>query len=374
MSVPSPQDFDPDYHWNFVRFTAQGRRFCVPDYLFIEGSDYFAAEYGLKSGSGTPTDFEVVDAATDKVVELDVSIEDFRPFLTVLYPKTPDAIAQISEEGWLSILRLSTKWYFNDLRKTAIDKLQEYVTRMGPIERIGLAKELSFAPWLSSAYKEIVTRPESVTVGVAREVGWEIAIQLCAMREKRRAPIPVPPPTDSDIESVLSQDFAPISMRQPDFMTSAERLEAQKLAAEKEAAENAAAENAAAEEEKKRLEMVATEEKRLREENLRRIQEQIEREAQKKIEEASMLQQRQHQLLAEASALGEQIAWHDPSGRCEIQIPVSEPERTQQPTPTLPLPSSGGSTSAEPPIVISNDALAPPTLKLKKKKKAPRPD
>ena len=69
----------------FDALQAQGRRFCVPDYRLIEGSDFFAAEYGLKSGSGTPTDFEVVD--TDRVIELDVTINDFRAFLTALYPK-----------------------------------------------------------------------------------------------------------------------------------------------------------------------------------------------------------------------------------------------------------------------------------------------
>ncbi|TFK23604.1 hypothetical protein FA15DRAFT_459099 [Coprinopsis marcescibilis] len=314
--MASPQDFDPDYHWNFVRFTAQGRRFCVPDYLFIEGSDYFAAEYGLKSGSGTPTDIEVVDASTDKVVELDVSIEDFRSFLTVLYPKTPDAIAQISEEGWLSILRLSTKWYFNDLRKMAIDKLEDYVTRMGPIELIGLAKELSFAPWLAYGYKDIVTRPQSVTVEVAREVGWEIAIQLCAMREERRIPIPVPPPTDPDIEFMLSQVFAPINLRQSDFITSAERVEAERLAAEREAA---------VEEEKRRKEEAVESQKKER-----RYREAEEAERVKQIQEASGLERRRRELLDQAEALGDQIANHEyrERGRCDSQISIYEPERT----------------------------------------------
>ncbi|TFK23528.1 hypothetical protein FA15DRAFT_620728 [Coprinopsis marcescibilis] len=213
MTMPSPQDIDPDYHWNFVRFTAQGRFFCVPDYRFIEGSEYFASKYGLKNGSITPsTDFEVVDMNAEKppqVIDLDVTIKDFRPLLTVLYPKTADAVAQITEEGWLSILRLSTKWSFDDLRKTAVDKLKGYVARMCPVERIKLAKELSHAPWALSGYTELVTRPERVTVQVAREIGLEIAIELCGMREGRHVSWDPPSLTESGIKSILSCDFPP---------------------------------------------------------------------------------------------------------------------------------------------------------------------
>ncbi|TFK23527.1 hypothetical protein FA15DRAFT_463291 [Coprinopsis marcescibilis] len=309
MTMPSPQDIDPDYHWNFVRFT--GRFFCVPDYRFIEGSDYFVSEYDLKSGSITPsTDFEVVDMNADKppqVIDLDVTIKDFRPFLTVLYPKTADAVAQITEEGWLSILRLSTKWYFNDLRKTAVDKLKDYIARMCPVERIKLAKELTFAPWLSSGYKELVTRSERVTVEVAREIGWEIAIDLCAMREGRHVLRNPPPLTESSIECMLSHDFAPINNRQPDFLTSSERLEelARKRAEEELARKRAEEEELA----RKRAEEEELARKRAEEEELARKRAEEEELARKRAEEEELTRKRaEEEELARKRAEEEELA------------------------------------------------------------------
>lgn len=53
-------------------------QFRLPTYRFMQGSDAFAAKYGLVEAQERG-----VDAAP---IELDVNIDDFRAFLEVLYP------------------------------------------------------------------------------------------------------------------------------------------------------------------------------------------------------------------------------------------------------------------------------------------------
>ncbi|TFK23602.1 hypothetical protein FA15DRAFT_670318 [Coprinopsis marcescibilis] len=312
-------ELDPEYHWNFVTFLVDNCRFRVPEHRFQEGSEVFAEEYGLQVNA-TPNDFEMVE----NVVELYVNIDDFRPFLRALYPRSSNETVTFTKCEWLSVLGLSSEWYFNDLRRVAIEKLTEL--SMSPIERVRFGRLFDITAWLSSGYVDLVTRPESLKLDEAEELGWEIAMKLCAMREANiRQP--------SDVAQTVHQSFfhelLKIAVRQAAFMTKDEKKESERRGAE--LAKKFAA--AAAEEQKKAADAAAlTESKR---------------------KEAEGLETRRLSLLEEASALEARLA----SGNSTTVDTTTSDSISAKPT-------AGD---------ISDDAWALPTPKLKKKKKGKMP-
>ncbi|KAH6893985.1 hypothetical protein BKA70DRAFT_1532761, partial [Coprinopsis sp. MPI-PUGE-AT-0042] len=104
-----------DYFWDVVRFKVGNTRFQLPLYRFVEESEYFATEYKL-------SDATKEGYATD-ALELDVDLNDFECFLKGFLPRSPAAYhskPSLTQAEWISVLKLSTKWQFNDIRKTAI--------------------------------------------------------------------------------------------------------------------------------------------------------------------------------------------------------------------------------------------------------------
>ncbi|KAJ2918302.1 hypothetical protein MD484_g2113, partial [Candolleomyces efflorescens] len=186
--APSPKlDEDAEYFWDFVLLSCEGRVFRVPKYRFISDSEVFATKFGLNSD--TPSDpsdaFEVVNEAQptpNAVIELDVSANDFRNFVKALYPRYPEQSLELSKEEWLSVLRLSTKWYFNDFRKRAIDNLT--ALNLDPVEKVDLGTQFNVSSWLKSGFCELVKRTDIITVEDARRIGLETAIKVYGIRDE----------------------------------------------------------------------------------------------------------------------------------------------------------------------------------------------
>jgi len=108
---------------------------------------------------------------------------EFRAFLGVLYPY--DILlrtANVSEEEWISILKLSTMWEFSYARDLAIKELSGRA--MDPITKVLLARQYSIPKWLLAAYHELVNRKELVSCDEAQQLGLNVAIQIFHIREK----------------------------------------------------------------------------------------------------------------------------------------------------------------------------------------------
>jgi hypothetical protein len=96
----------------------------------------------------------------------------------------------LSEQEWLSVLKLSTQWLFNDLRQEAISHLSS--AEGDPIDRICLAKEFRVYHWLLEGYERVVERlasPQAAkgpfTVHEGKVVGLEVALELSGIVIKR---------------------------------------------------------------------------------------------------------------------------------------------------------------------------------------------
>ncbi|KAH6893975.1 hypothetical protein BKA70DRAFT_1037514, partial [Coprinopsis sp. MPI-PUGE-AT-0042] len=201
-----------EYFWDVVRFQVSDTRFQLPLYRFVEESEFFSAQHGL-------SDRNVKDGFSSALVELDVELKDFECFLKAFLPRSPAAYHSqpvLSKLEWISVLKLSTKWRFNELRKTAIEALDE-AFELSAMERTLLAKEFDVPAWLMQGYEALIKQMESLdltheeeedsgdwTRDDAAKIGLNVVVKLQSIVIKRYRSLLRGIPTRSIEESVLA--------------------------------------------------------------------------------------------------------------------------------------------------------------------------
>ncbi|KAH6867904.1 hypothetical protein BKA70DRAFT_1579029 [Coprinopsis sp. MPI-PUGE-AT-0042] len=223
-SAPSMQKHSL-YFWETITLMVEGVVFQLPKYRFVEESDVFM---GM-----------VVGDKADESIELDVDLVDFEGFLKAFLPRASsmyDAKPTLTKKEWISVLKLSTLWLFNDLRKFAISQLHWLIT--DPIERICLAKEYIVYDWLLEGCEDVVLRllyfddpdGESMTLTAqeGQRIGMDVALALSgiAIRRLRLAERKAPlRDVRSDVLDVFKEDLYRVREEGVRFMTRAEREE-----------------------------------------------------------------------------------------------------------------------------------------------------
>ncbi|KAJ7117490.1 hypothetical protein C8R44DRAFT_738389 [Mycena epipterygia] len=177
-SQPHPGPRDQDYYLETITFKVEDRLFKVPRYHFEHNSEIFATTFTLPAASGGH-----VEGHSDEnpLVLEGISSVDFRRLLKVLYPLNVPQILGMPKEDWISVLKLSTLWYFLDARELAIQQLNGQ--NMGSVERILLARKYAVSAWLRTGYTDLARREESISLEDAEKIGWETAVRLYQVRE-----------------------------------------------------------------------------------------------------------------------------------------------------------------------------------------------
>ncbi|KAH6907054.1 hypothetical protein BKA70DRAFT_1105019, partial [Coprinopsis sp. MPI-PUGE-AT-0042] len=218
----------------------EGVVFQLPKYRFMEESEEFM---GM-----------VVGDKPGEPIELDVALEDFEGFLKAFLPRASAMYAErptLSQDEWISVLKLSTLWLFNDLRKLAITHLS--LTEMDAIDRICLAKEYKVYDWLLQGYEQIVERlltlddpdgePMTLTAEEGQRIGMEVALELSGIviRRMRKAERNVLFwDVKSDVKAAFRDEFYNLRKEGERFRTKSELIEedARRWQQVKEQAEN----------------------------------------------------------------------------------------------------------------------------------------
>jgi hypothetical protein len=144
-----------------------------------------------------------------------------------------DEQPQLTKAEWLSVLKLSTKWFFNDLRRLAISNLPSSTT--GAIDLICLAKEYRVHDWLLAGYERVVDRLVSPTffsllqgtlsAQEGKRIGMEVALELSgiAIRQLRSGGDTIAPDIrKNNILEAFKEEFDRIQQDERQFMTRAE--------------------------------------------------------------------------------------------------------------------------------------------------------
>ncbi|RDB17444.1 hypothetical protein Hypma_001592 [Hypsizygus marmoreus] len=152
---------DDKYHLDTVVFRVEDRSFMIPKYHFEKSTDYFTPLF--QKG--------------DTVISLqDVSIDEFTALLKLLYP-TYSQTPTLSQNEWLSVLKLATRWTMIEPRQFAIDHLD--LESMLPTERLILAKAYNVADWMQLSYIQLLPKMAGMPIKEASKLGLELAVRLC---------------------------------------------------------------------------------------------------------------------------------------------------------------------------------------------------
>lgn len=82
---------------------------------------------------------------------------------------------------WLSVLRLSHMWAFDDIRKTAIEELDRFA--IDPVTKLEIAQKYELKAWKEAALLELVMREKPVSIGEARFLGLESTVKVAEIRD-----------------------------------------------------------------------------------------------------------------------------------------------------------------------------------------------
>jgi len=89
----------------------------------------------------------------------------------------------LKKDDWISILRLATRWYFLNIRKIAIKKLE--TLSLSHLENIIIGREMKISKRLIEGYIGVVGSSNTISDEAAAVIGWQTALKLCRLREER---------------------------------------------------------------------------------------------------------------------------------------------------------------------------------------------
>ncbi|KAH7907393.1 hypothetical protein BJ138DRAFT_1014582 [Hygrophoropsis aurantiaca] len=172
---------DEVFYITTVVFLVEDTLFRLPRGPFVDQSAFFrqrilqrAPEIVKPGGSSDDVPFHLESIEKD----------DFKQLLKVLFPPRPvnatDAPQTYSE--WAAVLKLSTKWGFENARQQAIDQMESM--SIDPIDKICLARDYDVDEWLAPAVNDLVKREEPINVNDVDRLGLEFALKVAAIRER----------------------------------------------------------------------------------------------------------------------------------------------------------------------------------------------
>ncbi|KAJ7593788.1 hypothetical protein C8J56DRAFT_1022688 [Mycena floridula] len=171
-----------DHYWDTIIFQVEDELFKVPRYHFQkELASPFAAMLSLPQGNLVP------EGGSDRnpVVLEGISKIDFSRLLHAMYPINLDKPVKMSEDGWISVLKLSHKYQLLDVRKASLRELAQ--NKISCIDKIILGRECEIVEWLIAGYVELVNQEQKVSIDDASAIGFEAAILISHAREDRIA-------------------------------------------------------------------------------------------------------------------------------------------------------------------------------------------
>ncbi|SJK97995.1 uncharacterized protein ARMOST_01251 [Armillaria ostoyae] len=181
-SDPTPMSPSPsrsrDYYWEIIVLQVEDTLFRVPKHHLVGKSEVFDSMLSLPQGENEPEGI-----SDEKPIQL-VGIKkvDFEQLLQIVYPIDNMKLPDLSVNGWVSVLALSSLWRMS-VRKTAIERLTSRLSQISPADRIVLGRKYSVAHWISSGYEELASRVGVVSLEEAEKIGLGTALMIEHIRE-----------------------------------------------------------------------------------------------------------------------------------------------------------------------------------------------
>ncbi|KAG7449813.1 uncharacterized protein BT62DRAFT_886401, partial [Guyanagaster necrorhizus] len=148
--------------------------FRIPKHHLVGKSEALDSMLSLPQGCSAPE-----GVSDDRPIQLSgIKKIDFERLLQVLHPLDATKSPELSVNGWMSVLALSSLWRMT-VRKTAIEHLTgRYLLRTGSFGR-----KYSVAQWISSGCEELGSRVEVVSLEEGKRVGLSATLKIHHIRE-----------------------------------------------------------------------------------------------------------------------------------------------------------------------------------------------
>ncbi|KAI1788629.1 hypothetical protein LXA43DRAFT_974680 [Ganoderma leucocontextum] len=160
------------------------RFFKVPRRKFEEGSEVFRDMFAVPPGDN------VVEGQTDEHPLLleSISMDEFRSLLRVMfrphYGPTAEETMALSLDEWIHVLKLTTMWSFDSLRRVAIDNLRPLLEQEDPVQWVTLARKYEVHEWLLPSLHALARRQEALQVDEVEPLGIVTVVKMAEVRER----------------------------------------------------------------------------------------------------------------------------------------------------------------------------------------------
>ncbi|KAF5339564.1 hypothetical protein D9611_011487 [Ephemerocybe angulata] len=166
-----------DYRWSLVTFKVQDKLYRVPRHGFTRYSDLFESMFTLPQGDSSEGQSE-----QNPIVLPSCSTIDFENLLGIMYPTAPRiSPVEVSEEEWVSVLKLATLWGMDKMLDVAVNELSG--TGVSSIKKVCLGRKYRCPALLLLGYTEIInswgnSAGSEYLDELGLELSWETTARL----------------------------------------------------------------------------------------------------------------------------------------------------------------------------------------------------
>ncbi|KAF9243217.1 hypothetical protein BU15DRAFT_43324, partial [Melanogaster broomeanus] len=151
--------------------------FRVPRHTLESQSKIFRDMFSLPA-------VEAEGSSDDNPIRLDgVKKVDFKCLLEVLFTTNSFGLSWRSYEAWLSTVKLSHMWQFDEIYKVAIWGMSYKSVGKSAVEKVALAFQYDIKPWLLPGLNELAQRDEPIGLKDVELLGLDVALKVAAVRE-----------------------------------------------------------------------------------------------------------------------------------------------------------------------------------------------
>jgi len=164
-----------------ITFAIEDQLFRVHRYFFEWESDFFKSMFTLPSGD------KMVEGTSDETALFlpGVTVRQFESLLDFLYFRQSIEDTFLSQENWIDLLGITTRYSCENIRKRAIQELSRSAT-IDPVKIIVLAIRYDVPQWLKEAYMLLCIRSKPLVESEAEQLGMAITVKIGQAREKYR--------------------------------------------------------------------------------------------------------------------------------------------------------------------------------------------
>ncbi|KAG6331878.1 hypothetical protein ID866_7210 [Astraeus odoratus] len=174
---------DKDWYMTLVTFQVSSfipHILVVPRHTLESRSKVFEDMFSFPP----PPDTEVEGSSDERPIRLDtIKADEFRSLLKVLFSGPSGPGLPLSSAEWISVLKLSQMWQFEDIQTIALDNLPYSSVKKSVVKKVALAFQYDIRHWLLPGINQLARRPQPISAEDVQVLGLDVALKVAAVRE-----------------------------------------------------------------------------------------------------------------------------------------------------------------------------------------------